>query len=297
MAKRKKKKDLTLELARELFRYENGKLYWKSKIKFSPNSIGDRVGSSFIMIPIFFLNNKKYYIHRTIYLLHHGYCPMKVDFKNKTLTDEGIYDTSIENLFEPSKREGIRKSKKKSYREEVSYFEVNDYLEYKNGRLYWKAKPYPNSCVVVGNLAGGTSGTSFLRVKLHGKIYGQHRIVYLLHHRYCPQIVTFINKTLTDEGFYDISIENLKASTHSHERSVTNYPKRRKSSKYRGVHLDSASKKYKVLFIANRVFQYGGHFENEEEAARKYDAMAKQLIGEDAVLNFPEEKHLSTSIS
>ena len=41
--------------------------------------------------------------------------------------------------------------------------------------------------------------------------------------------------------------------------------------------------------------RFGGYFDNEEEAARKYDEMARQFVGDDAVLNFPEEKPLSIS--
>jgi hypothetical protein len=293
MAKRKRIKDLKLEQARELFRYENGRLYWKTNASNLKHSIGDKVRGCSHFIPLVELSSGSYSLHRIVYLLHHGYCPIKVDFKDKTLTDEGYYDISIENLYAPPVKKVIKKPKKK-YREELSYFEANTYLEYKKGRLYWKEKTkYGN--MVVGQLAGSSADAPFLRLKLHGKIYMQHRIVFLLHHRYCPQVVAFIDKTLTNEGFYDISIENLKASTHSHERSVINYPKVSKSSKYRGVHLDKESKKYKVLFIANRVAEYGGYFVNEEEAARKYDEMARQLIGEDAKLNFPEEKPLSIS--
>jgi hypothetical protein len=61
------------------------------------------------------------------------------------------------------------------------------------------------------------------------------------------------------------------------------------------VYLDKKSKKYKAIIFVNQVGKYGGHFENEEEAARKYDEMARQFVGEDAVLNFPEEKTLSIS--
>lgn len=285
MTKRKKKKDPSLKLARELFRYEKGKLYWKSEFKFYPYSNSGIAGTSGRIIPRVKVNGQVYKLHRIVYLLHHGFCPKQLDFIDKTLTAEGCYDISIENLFEPPKKEVIRKTKKK-YREELSYFEANTYLEYKKGRLYWKEET-KGGHVVVGQLAGGPSGAPFLRVKLHNKVYSQHRVVYLLHHRFCPQVVTFIDKTLTDEGCYDISIENLKASTHSHEKSVAIFNKRAKTSKYRGVSLDREGKKYRVIFRANRIVKHGGLFENEEEAARKYDEMARQLIGEDAILNFP----------
>jgi hypothetical protein len=288
-----KKNDLSLEQARELFRYENGRLFWNSKIRSAPYSIGDRVGTRCRIIPTVIVNGQVYQMHRIVYLLHHGFCPEKIDFKNKDLTSEGVYDISIENLYEPPKKEIIKKPKKK-YIEDLSYIEANTYLEYKNGRLYWKEKPTPYGGIVVGQLAGGRHGSPYLRLMLYKKSYMQHRIVYLLHHRHCPEFITFIDKTLTDEGLYDISIENLKETTLSHSLSVGNY-KNGKTSKYRGVYFKKQENKYSVRISVNRVRKQYGLFENEEEAARKYDEMAKILIGEDARLNFPEEKPLSIS--
>lgn len=284
MTKRNNKKDLPLEKVRELFRYENGKLYWKST-----RFIGKRVGNTRNFSPIVEHMGKTYKLNRIVYLLHHGFCPEKIDFIDKTLTAERMYDISIENLYVPPKKLKTKKLKRK-FKEDLSYIEVNTYLEYKNGRLYWKAKPSPKSTMEVGSLAGSVADAPSLKVQLHGKTYLQHRIVYLLHHRYFPEVVTFIDKTLTDEGLYDISIGNLKASTLSRVKSLSNVKPEGKTSKYRGVSLNKEANKYSVFIRVNRVLKFGGHFENEEEAARKYDEMARQFIGEDAVLNFPEVK-------
>jgi hypothetical protein len=70
-------------------------------------------------------------------LLQHGFCSEKIGIRDKTLTAEGSYDISIENLYELPKKVKVKKTKKK-YREELSCYEANDYLEYKKGRLDWK---------------------------------------------------------------------------------------------------------------------------------------------------------------
>ncbi len=290
---KKKKKDLTLEQARELFRYENGKLYWKKTPRYFSNSINQIAGTSGRIIPRVKVNGQPYQLHRIVYLLHHGFCPKRLELKDKALTSEGMYDISIENLFEPTKKVKVKKPKKK-HKEELSYFEANTYFEYKNGRLYWKKNPSKYGCIEVGQLAGSAKDRPYLRVKLHQKIYMQHRIVFLLHHKYCPQLVIFIDKTLTDEGFYDISIENLKATTISHAKSVSGYSSG-KTSKFRGVYFNKAAKKYRVRISANRVRKQYGLFESEIDAAKRYDEMARMLFGEEAVLNFPEEKLLSVS--
>jgi hypothetical protein len=66
MAKRKNKVDLSLEQARELFRYENGKLFLKTNIKYSKHSIGDQVGSNNYFIPLVNTNGQVYQIHRFV---------------------------------------------------------------------------------------------------------------------------------------------------------------------------------------------------------------------------------------
>ncbi len=50
----------------------------------------------------------------------------------------------------------------------------------------------------------------------------QHRIVFLLHHIFYPEIIAVINKTLTGGGIYDTSIENLKEVTISCSRNTSN---------------------------------------------------------------------------
>ena len=140
--------------------------------------------------------------------------------------------------------------------------------------------------MVIGQLAGcKTKGSPYLRVMLFKKPYMQHRLVYLLHHRYCPEIVTIVDQTLTDEGVYDISIENLKETTPSHSKNSTN-TRMGKTSKYRGVCYDKEDNKFRVRLSVNGVRKQYGRYENEIDAAKKYDEIAKKLIGKDAQLNF-----------
>lgn len=285
---KKKRKSLSQKQLKELFRYENGSLFWKSKIAHSSNAIGDKVGSICRIIPRVEVNGRFYRLHRIVYLLHHGFCPRRISFKDKTLTSEGMYDISIENLFEPSEPVKVKKSKKK-YKEEISYTEANTYFKYKKGRLYWKKKPERHTSVTIGSLAGSISKNSpYLRITLHKKTYMQHRIVFLLHHKYCPEVVAVIDKTLTDEGVYDISLENLKETTNSYSR-VTSKVRIGNTSKYRGVSYNKDYKKYIVRLSVDGVRKIYGKYENEIEAAKRYDEVAKELIGEEAVLNFPEE--------
>lgn len=58
-----------------------------------------------------------------------------------------------------------------------------------------------------------------------------------------------------------------------------------RTSKYKGVSWSKRSKKWKVTI---KTINHLGYYSDEVEAAKAYDAAAKQYFGEFALLNFPE---------
>lgn len=86
---------LTKEQVNFLFNYSDGKLFWKNKI--DPRSqakIGSEAGTlvhqGYRQVSI---GNKKHYLHRVIFLYHHGFLPETVDH-----IDNDTSNNSIENL-------------------------------------------------------------------------------------------------------------------------------------------------------------------------------------------------------
>lgn len=73
---------------------------------------------------------------------------------------------------------------------------------------------------------------------------------------------------------------------HGNQRPCLN-----KVSKYKGVSLYKGRKKpWFAQITVGGVRHSKGNFEKEIDAAREYDRMAKELFGEFAWLNFPDEK-------
>jgi hypothetical protein len=79
---------------------------------------------------------------------------------------------------------------------------------------------------------------------------------------------------------------NLRLATISQNGANRALPAN-KTSKYRGVSIYRPRNVWQAQFKINGRNQGLGHFHNEEEAARAYDAMARKHFGEFAQLNFP----------
>ncbi len=82
--------------------------------------------------------------------------------------------------------------------------------------------------------------------------------------------------------------ENLRFVSHGHNMANAIMPKRvaNPMSDYRGVRRNQRGGKWKAV-LANTVI--GASFVTPEEAARAYDAAARQRYGDCATCNFPEE--------
>lgn len=81
----------------DLFDYRDGKLFWKKRLS-NRVKIGDEVGCkdshNYVRVGVY---GKLYWIHRLIFLYHHGYMPREIDHVNGDVTDN-----KIENLREAS---------------------------------------------------------------------------------------------------------------------------------------------------------------------------------------------------
>ncbi len=62
-----------------------------------------------------------------------------------------------------------------------------------------------------------------------------------------------------------------------------------KTSRYKGVHWDKGSNKFRAKITYNGKSIHLGRFVNEDDAAKAYDKKARELFGEFAYLNFPQE--------
>jgi hypothetical protein len=65
--------------------------------------------------------------------------------------------------------------------------------------------------------------------------------------------------------------------------------RRRATSRYRGVYRDPATRRWRAQVWQDGRNHHAGRFDTEQEAARARDDLAARLLGQAAVLNFPNE--------
>ena len=155
------------------------------------------------------------------------------------------------------------------------FMNFSEYVYYKNGNLYRSAGKNRDL------ITGLTNVTKGLGVKIKGKMYKTHRVVYELHYGTIPEgmYIDHINRDYTDNR-----IENLRLATPS-ENIRNSKPHTDSTSKYLGVNWYKSTNKWRSCIRYNGQNIHLGYFNSEEEAALAYNKKAKEAYGEFANLN------------
>ena len=146
--------------------------------------------------------------------------------------------------------------------------ELQDYIEYREGKLFWKKKP--SQPVRVGQ-AVGSEVDGYLRFKFKGVTYANHRVVFFLHHGFFPELVDHKNGNTMDN-----SIDNLRPANHS-QNKANSKPHNDRAAK--GAYKLSSGRYMSVIQSnGNRV--YLGVFDTPESASQAYAQAAAQYHGD-----------------
>lgn len=105
--------DITCQELHKLFEYSEGKIYWKK----NGSRAGTKKASGYRQVSI---NNKLYYEHRIIFMMHHGYLPVCTDHKDGDKSNNAIENlreaTFSQNCFNIKRREGTESKVKSIFR-------------------------------------------------------------------------------------------------------------------------------------------------------------------------------------
>ncbi|CAB4152509.1 putative NHN endonuclease [uncultured Caudovirales phage] len=155
--------------------------------------------------------------------------------------------------------------------------DFNEYFEYRDGHLYWKVLHGRKN--TIGKKAGFLYNNGYIGVGFKRKQYKVHRIIYELHHGYCPKFIDHINGDNSDNR-----IENLRAAT----RNQNGYNTKlniNSTTGIKGVRLDKNTKKYRVSFRVNKEMKSFGSYFDKEVAKFVADAMRYKYHGNFARFN------------
>ncbi|MBN2137484.1 MAG: HNH endonuclease [Sedimentisphaerales bacterium] len=135
---------------------------------------------------------------------------------------------------------------------------------------------------------GYKSGQQFYAARQERvRVNGRRKVSIIpLHRQIMPVGKGLIVDHVNRDGL-DNRKSNLRAGTQA--QNICNSKRTaRSSSMYKGVSWHKASKKWRALVAFGGKTKFLGYFADEVEAAKAYDAGARELHGEFAYLNFPE---------
>lgn len=138
--------------------------------------------------------------------------------------------------------------------------EAHRLFEYRDGVLYWRIRPA--KCVNVGDVVGGTNGSKqpYLRTRIKRQGFLVHRIIFLMHHGYIPEVIDHI-----DNNIQNNKIENLRSATKSqnHQNAVSH---KNNTSGCKNVFWHESSSKWQVKLRSNGKMHHVGSFKDLELA-------------------------------
>lgn len=144
------------------------------------------------------------------------------------------------------------------------------------GFLIWKTKMGQRT--KIGERAG-TFGSDYAKVKLNGRGYLLHRLIFLWHRGFLPKGLDH-----RDRNVWNNKIGNLRPATQSENCRNTARYKNNKTG-LTGVSWCSRTKRYHAVIGHKGKTIFLGSFKEALPACVAYNKMAKKLHGRFAVLN------------
>ena len=160
------------------------------------------------------------------------------------------------------------------------YDTINDLFQYRDNNLYWKEQPkYQN--IDITKPAGTINVEGYRKIKIKGKLYGAHRLIYQMFNEHWDITDTSRDNQIDhiDRDELNNSIDNLRVATQS-QNGANSGKYKNNTSGTTGVSWHKGDKKWRVRVAVNKKTHSGGYFDNKEDAIAKATEMRNELHGE-----------------
>lgn len=148
---------------------------------------------------------------------------------------------------------------------------IKELFDYRNDGTLLYRQGHPSRKCKAGEIAGCLSKQGYIDIGVDGKNYRAHRLIYLWHYGYTPEVTDHINRIKNDNR-----IENLRESNFS--ENGHNCSKVSNKTGYRGVVLDARRKFYQAVISIKKKRYYLGSYKTAEEAGIAYKQAKEELL-------------------
>ena len=143
---------------------------------------------------------------------------------------------------------------------------LKSFFHYEDGRLFYTQ---PSGRMTIGDRAGTVNGSGYYQTCIKGKIYKNHRLIFLMHHGYLPKEIDHI-----DGNPRNNRIENLREATHT-QNSMNHKLSKANKSGFKGVNWCNTTNKWRATCRAFGKKHHVGHFVNIEDAVKALESFRK----------------------
>ena len=140
---------------------------------------------------------------------------------------------------------------------------------YKDGNLYWKIAK--SNAIKIGSEAGNITSKGYRNIQVNKKIYGAHRLVFLMHNGYLPNQIDHI-----DGNKLNNNIDNLREATNAENRQNMGIRSDNKSG-FIGVYYAKWANAWRAEIRVNGNRRKLGYFDAPEKAHLAYLNAKAQL--------------------
>ena len=142
---------------------------------------------------------------------------------------------------------------------QISQELLHELFSYSDGELFWKVSP--KAFITVGDIAGCVEVRGYKVIKILGRKYKAHRLIFLYHNGYIPKFIDHI-----DGNRINNRIENLRVATREQNNQNAKFRKDNTSG-IKGVSWNKRTKKWIAQCSVNGVSWFRS-FDDFDEACK-----------------------------